>query len=245
MRGASVTGAAGFFPNISPITRGQAQVSRSQAGDALRRAKALLFGKASGTVNPRAMNLMFMAQTALKNGNAAAAENFARAAVRVLRPEKSLGKPPEKPGARPPGSPAGNSPLQPPEQAPVQGPLQSPEQLPGEAPTQQPQKQAPPPPLQPPEAVKHTYKDVSHDAGVSFTYPSSLTGPQSFLAVPAHEAEHVGRRVSEAVLKGERILVTVSYRVRYDPRTGQPYIAGGTTRTVKLSDPGSRVNMFA
>jgi hypothetical protein len=195
MRSASVTGAAGFFPNISPIARGQAQVSGSQAGDALRRAKALLFGKASGTVNPRAMNLMFMAQTALKNGNAAAAENFARAAVRVLRPEKSLGKPP--------------------------------------------------PPLQPPEAVKHTYKDVSHDAGVSFTYPSSLTGPQSFLAVPAHEAEHVGRRVSEAVLKGERILVTVSYRVRYDPRTGQPYIAGGTTRTVKLSDPGSRVNMFA
>lgn len=81
----------------------------------------------------------------------------------------------------------------------------------------------------------HKYKDVSNDAGVSFSYPSNLTGPESFLAVPAHEAEHVGKRVSEAVLKGERILVSVSYDIRYDPATGEPYMAGGETRTIILS----------
>ncbi len=172
---------------------------------------------------------MFMAQTALKNGNTAAAENFAQKAVRILSPGKETGAPPLQSGATPPGPPSEKSRMP---------PL-------GAAEANPPEKPAPQPALQTPEQVKHTYKDVSNDAGVSFTYPSTLTGPQSFLAVPAHEAEHVGRRVSEAALKGERILVTVSYRVRYDPRTGQPYIAGGTTRTVKISDPGSRVDLFA
>jgi hypothetical protein len=83
------------------------------------------------------------------------------------------------------------------------------------------------------------------------TYESSLSGPQSFLAVPAHEAEHVGRRVSEAVLNGERIWVIVSYRIRYDPETGQPYMAGGTTRTIKFTHDrrhdaylGTNVNLY-
>ena len=42
--------------------------------------------------------------------------------------------------------------------------------------------------------------------------------------------------MSEAVLNGERVMVLVSYKVRYDLRTGQPYLAGGTTRTIKLSN---------
>jgi hypothetical protein len=83
--------------------------------------------------------------------------------------------------------------------------------------------------------VKHMYKDVSNDIGVSFTYPSSLTGPESFLAVPAHEGEHVARAVSEAVLKGEKVLVTVSYSIDYDPVTGEPYMSGGLTRITKFA----------
>ncbi|MBN2532292.1 MAG: hypothetical protein JXB88_05345 [Spirochaetales bacterium] len=100
-----------------------------------------------------------------------------------------------------------------------------------------------PEPVQPaqvrPEKKKHTehtYQDASNDPGVSFTYPGNLTGPESFLAVPAHEYEHVRRSLQEAILNGEPVRVYVSYRVRYDPATGEPYMAGGVTRTIRLPD---------
>ena len=85
------------------------------------------------------------------------------------------------------------------------------------------------------ESAIHIYKDVSNDAGVSFTYASPLTGPESFFAVPAHEGEHVARRVGEAMMKGDQIMVFVSYNIRYDPETGEPYMAGGETWSITFS----------
>ncbi len=103
-----------------------------------------------------------------------------------------------------------------------------------------------------PEHTEHNYHDVSSDPGVSFSSPAKLTGPQSFIAVPAHEAQHISRRISEAVLSGDRIYVSVSYKIRYDPNTGEAYMAGGTTRTIKFSQyekaentPGSLIDLYA
>jgi len=191
------------YPYYSPVPDLKQYSSDQATNPAVEKAKALLYRSDSGQLDPRALNLMFMAETALKNGNTAAAENFANKAMQILKPKQDIdikGKDaPQK--AKPIAIDNDN-------RAPVEKPKQ----------------------------VKHTYQDVSSDVGVSFTYASRLTGPQSFIAVPAHEAEHVARRVSEAVFNGERILVLVSYKVRYDPRTGQPYLAGGTTRAIKLSN---------
>jgi hypothetical protein len=102
-----------------------------------------------------------------------------------------------------------------------------------------------------PEQTVHYYKDKSSDVGVSFSYPAKLTGPQSFIAVPAHEYEHVRRRIGEAWLEGERVLVYVSYKLRYDPATGQAYLAGGKTTSINLSKykpqipEKHRVDMYA
>lgn len=87
-----------------------------------------------------------------------------------------------------------------------------------------------------PEGVqaKRKYQDVSNEGDVSFQYPTPLNAGQSFIAVPAHERQHVANSISGAILDAERVLTIVSYRLRYDPNTGEPYLAGGTTRTIHL-----------
>jgi hypothetical protein len=223
--------ALGISPPLSPPVRiepvdpipGDPPVS-----NALERAKTLFYSqKAAG--NSNAFNLILMAETALKNGNENAASEFARRALNIVEPAQDL------PGKK------------------------EPEPL---APVNAEKKEAPEPvktgkragvePQHKTKSATHMYHDVSHDAGVSFTSPSSLSGPESFLAVPAHEGEHVQRRVGEATLKGERVLVVVSYDVRYDPSTGEPYMAGGTTRVIQLSEAyqpppmkGQRVDVYA
>lgn len=91
--------------------------------------------------------------------------------------------------------------------------------------------------LQQEKTTKHFYRDVSSGEAVSFKYGSNLTGPQSFISVPAHERQHVWHAISKAILKGERVETIVSYKVRYDPKTGEPYIAGGVTRVTTHSKP--------
>ena len=82
--------------------------------------------------------------------------------------------------------------------------------------------------------TKRKYQDGSQDTDVSFQYPTALTSAQSFLAVPAHERQHVANSISEAILEGRQVRTIVSYKLRYDPNTGKPYLAGGTTRTLHL-----------
>ena len=82
--------------------------------------------------------------------------------------------------------------------------------------------------------LKRKYQDVSPEADVSFQYPTALTSGQSFLAVPAHERQHVANAVSKAIFEGKPVQTIVSYQLRYDPQTGKPYLAGGTTRTIHL-----------
>lgn len=163
--------------------------------DDLQRAKAMLFQETAGIIDPRALNLINMAEAAIKNGNSFAAKNFAGKAVKMLAPKTMPDLKPEE--------------LKP---KPVKKNIE---------------KKA--------ESSTHMYQDVSGDAGVSFTYPAPLTAAQSFIAVPAHEAQHVGRRISEAVLNGDRVLVYVAYKVRYDPNTGEAYMAGGVTRSITYS----------
>ena len=87
------------------------------------------------------------------------------------------------------------------------------------------------------ETTKHFYRDVSTGQAVSFKYGGYLTGPQSFLGVPAHEREHVWHAVSRAILRGDGVNTSVSYKVRYDPKTGEPYVAGGVTRVKNYPEP--------
>ena len=173
------------------------------------KAKSMLYQKNMQSI-PNAVNFIFMAETALKNGNAAAADNFTKRAMQVINP------------------------------------IEDTETIPYL------QAEYNPPKMENPEHTEYSYHDVSSDPGVSFSSPSKLTGPESFIAVPAHEKEHVSRRISEALLSGDRIYVSVSYRIKYDPNTGEAYMAGGTTRTVRFSKydkaektPGSSVDLYA
>ena len=206
------------YINLFPLPSLKQHKSDQIVNRTVEKAKALLYQSAMGKLDPRALNLMFMAETALKNGNTPAASNFANKALKILKSKEGVD---------------------------IERKYSSQEQKPStilNSNFEQVEKQ---------KHIKHSYKDISNDPGVSFTYTTSLTGPQSFIAVPAHEAEHVRRRVSEAVFNGERVMVLVSYKVRYDPETGQSYMAGGTTRTIKISDHkrdnpyrGTRVDMY-
>lgn len=164
-----------------------------KATEALNKLKYLIFQ--SKKIDPNALNLFIIAQTALNNGNSFLAYNLANSASKLILPDINISNQKNF-----------NS-------------FNTKHEVQND--------------FQPKKSDKHLYKDVSNDVGVSFTYPSYLTASQSFIAVPAHEAEHVARSVSEAVLNGEQILVTVSYKVRYDPQTGVAYLAGGATRTYK------------
>ncbi len=183
-------------------------ISNNTAERKLEKAKSMLYQKSMQN-NSRAANFIFMAQTALKNGNSAAADNFTSRAMQIINPIKDI-------------------------EINFTPPVDNNPQI-----------------MDRPEHTEHNYQDVSSDSGVSFSYPAKLTGPQSFIAVPAHEAQHVSRRISEAVLSGERIHVSVSYKIRYDPNTGEAYMAGGITRTIKYSKyekaentPGSHINLY-
>ena len=46
--------------------------------------------------------------------------------------------------------------------------------------------------------------------------------------------------ISRAILKGERVETVVSYKVRYDPKTGEPYVAGGVTQVTTHSKPKNK-----
>lgn len=188
-------------------------VTDIQAEKIVKRARAMISFQDKTSI--QTMNLMQMAETALKNGNPASARNFAQKVVLMLTPgiaDKILqnrGKLPEP-------------------------------KIPGQGKTIPKKK----------KHTEHTYQDVSNDPGVSFTYPGRLTGPESFLAVPAHEYEHVRRSLREAILNGERVLVYVRYKIRYDPATGEPYMAGGVTTTHHLPDipapeKGKAVDIYA
>jgi hypothetical protein len=171
-----------------------------QAENLVRRARVMvsLQDKASA----RAMNLVQMAETALKNGNPVSAHNFAQKVVQILGP----GQPGSEPGKE----------------------IKLPEpKLPSPSRVKIPAEK---------KHTEHTYQDASNDPGVSFTYPGKLSGPQSFLAVRAHEYEHVRRSLRDAVLNGKRVMVLVSTRMRFDPATGEAYLAGGVTRTLRFPD---------
>ena len=156
----------------------------------------------------RSLNFILLAKKALKNGNITAAQGYIQKALSLIDTEKniSLHNPDEKPEKK-----------------------------------QEPEPTTPPPKKNLPkekedEENKHVYQDVSTGENVTFKYGSQLTGPQSFLAVPAHEQQHVRHALSQAMLTGKKVNVYVSYRIKYDPKTGEPYIAGGQTKVITHKD---------
>ncbi|MBN2441433.1 MAG: hypothetical protein JXJ04_08800 [Spirochaetales bacterium] len=186
--------------------------SDMQVNTTIRKARAIL--SAQKKMNPRALNLIQMAETALKNGNPVSAQDFAGKVLSMLSIKDSreiLKKTPPRP-----------------------------ESFPGKQVEESLKKS---------KQKEHTYQDASNDPGVSFSYPGNLTGPESFLAVPAHEYEHVRSSLQDAILNGENVRVYVSYKVRYDPSTGDPYMAGGVTRTIRFRDipvpeKGKKVDLY-
>lgn len=178
------------------------------SGD-IQKAKAMFYQKGLNASNPRAINLINLAENALKNGNIYAANNFADNAIKLLIPEIDTGKKqfddmPDLKNDLEKNNFKNNKEIKP----------------------EQSKKEN-----------THMFQDVSNDPGVSFTYATPLTNAQTFFAVRAHEAQHVGRRISEAILNGDSVNVYVSYRVKYDPNTGDPYLAGGVTRSVTRHKP--------
>jgi hypothetical protein len=172
-------------------------------------AKDLLYQNNSLQLNQKALDLVLLAETALDNGNPYAAQDFADRAIEFISEEDEVK---QKKAA--------------PEKININKPENNDKKNNFHENNQINNKQ---------KSISHIYKDVSNDAGVSFSYASPLTGPESFFAVPSHEGEHVARRVAEAMLKGDQIMVFVSYDIRYEPETGQPYMAGGETWAVTFS----------
>jgi len=181
--------------------------SSDSASDTLQYAKMLLAQKGMDPSTIRANNLIRLAETALKNGNQEAADRYANQAMNTLDSPKDNSNEFVNPQLLP--------------ETPTP-------EIPGSEPVNQTE------PVRKPASTEHTYKDISHDIGVSFSSPTKMSGAQSFLAVPAHEAEHVRRRIGEAVLKGNNVMVIVSYQIKYDPVTGEPYMAGGETKAISL-----------
>jgi hypothetical protein len=182
------------------------KISDEFADMTLKRAKAMLSQMKSTLDYSSAINMISIAETALKNGNDSTAANFANKAIQILVPGNNTDN----------VRIFKNNSIK---EKPI---------------IDLPKKE-----------ITRLYKDVSNDAGVSFTYASPLTNAQSFLAVPSHEGEHAGRSISEAVLNGEQVNVIVSYSVRYDPVSGEAYMAGGETRTFKHSSPHNAVSRGA
>ncbi len=64
-------------------------ISNQAAANKLVKAKSMLYQKSMQN-NPRAANFIFMAQTALKNGNSAVADNFTNRAMQIINPIKDV-----------------------------------------------------------------------------------------------------------------------------------------------------------
>ncbi len=195
-----------------------------QALDALQRARAYLVKNGLSPVDARAYNLIQLAEIAYRNGNAMAVVDYSNRAILMLEPENIVkNKNTVRPVEKQPQKIHENA---------IRKNIEN---------VNKPHRE-----------TLHMYKDVSDEAGVSFTYASPLSGPESFVAVPAHEMEHVGNAVDRAIFKGDNVMVFVSYRIDYDPYTGEPFMAGGTTRTITVShhyrrhsSVGSNIDMVA
>ncbi len=81
------------------------------------------------------------------------------------------------------------------------------------------------------------YQDGSNDPGVSFKTATKLSPKEAAVAVRSHENEHVVRNQAKAE-REDRKVVSQSVVLHTDicPECGDPYISGGTTRTVTKAD---------
>lgn len=85
---------------------------------------------------------------------------------------------------------------------------------------------------------KRKYQDGSDDPGVSFKTPTNVDPRLAQAAVRGHENEHVVRERAKALQEDRKVVSqSVSYRNAICPECGKVYIAGGTTRTVTVSQP--------
>lgn len=90
------------------------------------------------------------------------------------------------------------------------------------------------------------YSDVSDDAGVSFQTPTKVAPEQAASAVMGHEQEHVVRNQAKAEREDKKIVSqSVTLHNAICPECGQPYVSGGTTRTVTKNDNSGEENKEA
>lgn len=81
------------------------------------------------------------------------------------------------------------------------------------------------------------YKDGSNDPGVSFKTATKLSPEEAASAVRSHENEHVVREQAKAEREGRKVVSqSVTLHTEICPECGDPYISGGTTRTVTKAD---------
>ena len=84
------------------------------------------------------------------------------------------------------------------------------------------------------------YVDQSDDPSVSFQSPAHISPGQSAAVVMSHEREHVANEQARAEQEGRKVVSqTVSLSMGVCPECGRVYVAGGTTRTVTVSDDKS------
>ena len=86
------------------------------------------------------------------------------------------------------------------------------------------------------EEGRVTYKDQSHDVGVSFSYPVAMNQYQAPLAVQAHEGEHVIIARANALINNENVTTYVSIHNGYDSK-GRLITTGGTTTVITHRKP--------
>ncbi len=81
------------------------------------------------------------------------------------------------------------------------------------------------------------YQDGSNDPGVSFKTATKLSPEEAASAVRSHENEHVVREQAKAEREGRKVVSqSVTLHTEICPECGDPYISGGTTRTVTKAD---------
>lgn len=83
------------------------------------------------------------------------------------------------------------------------------------------------------------YQDGSDDPGVSFKTATKLSPEEAASAVRSHENEHVVREQAKAEREGRKVVSqSVTLHTNICPECGEPYISGGTTRTVTKANNG-------
>ena len=81
------------------------------------------------------------------------------------------------------------------------------------------------------------YQDGSNDPGVSFKTATKLSPEEAASAVRSHENEHVVREQAKAEREDRKVVSqSVTLHTNICPECGDPYISGGTTRTVTKAD---------